>query len=101
MIKNWWLVFMDECQKLRTDFDYASMKFKESTQLFLDRDYFLNLKKLLDELLCIENLEGSEYMYEKLLQNKHVNLISLLKLFYTMVMKIQQNFHQSLWQKEV
>ena len=36
-------VFMDECQKIRNDFDYASMKFQENqAQLFLDRDYFMH-----------------------------------------------------------
>lgn len=60
-------VFMDECQKLRTDFDYASMKFQENqAQCFLDRDYFLNLKKLLDELYALKTSRDPEYMYEKL-----------------------------------
>jgi hypothetical protein len=55
-------VFMDECQKLRTDFDYASMKFQENqAQLFLDRDYFLNLKKLLDELYALKTSKDPEY----------------------------------------
>ncbi len=44
-------VFMDECQKLRTDFDYVYEIPRESSTIVLRQRLFFKFEKLLDELL--------------------------------------------------
>ncbi len=66
--------------------------------MFLDRDYFKNLAVRLNFMHW--NL-WLEYMYKDIAV-KHVNLISLLKIVYTMCdERSSRTFHQkSLWQKK-